>query len=47
MNPASVLKSSPRTGKKPATELDYNQFGLDCGCSPEGFEIGPVVVVEA
>ena len=43
----SVLKSSPRTRKKPATEPDCNQFGLDCSCSPEGFEISPVAVAEA
>ena len=43
----SVLKSGPRTRKKPATEPDCNQFGLDCSCSPEGFEISPVAVAEA
>ena len=43
----SVLKSGPRTGKKLATKPGCNRFGPDCGCGPEGFEIGPVVVAEA
>ena len=43
----SVLKSSPRTRKKPATKLDCNQFGPDHSCGPEGFEISPVVLAEA
>ena len=42
----SVLKSGPRTGKRPATGPDHNQFGLDCSCSPGGFSIGPVAVAE-
>ena len=43
----SVLKSSPRTRKKLATELDYNQFGPDHSCGPESFEIGLVAVAES
>ena len=42
-----VEKSDPRTGKRLATELDCNQFGLDCSCSPRGCAIGLVVDAEA
>ena len=42
----SVLKSSPRTGKRPATGPDRNRFGPDYGCSPGGFSIGLVAVAE-
>ena len=42
----SVLKSSPRTRKGPATGLDHNWFGPDCSCSPGGVSISLVAVVE-
>ena len=42
----SVLKSGPRTGKRPATEPDHNRFGLDCSCGPGGCAIGLVAVAE-
>jgi len=40
----SVLKSSPRTAKRPTTRPNFYRLQLDCGCSPGGLGISPVAV---
>jgi len=40
----SVLKSHPRTTKRPTTGPNFYWLQLDCSCGPGGLGISPVAV---